>query len=263
MTGRSFDERDIHLALDGELPREDMPAYEAWLETRADMRALSARYEADRALLRDALAELTSENLPPRLREGMIGNERAAKGGHALVLRRLGAVAALCLIAGAAFGFWAGRQQFVTGETMAALDVVGEAVAAHQVYAAEKLHVVEVGASERSHLVGWLSNRVGTKLIAPDLRADGFDLMGGRLLPSGGKAAAQFMYEDQAGERISLYVAHCIKGEDTGFRLFEDEGKRAFYWQEKGFAYTVAGSIDENRLLQLANVTYRQLLAGR
>ncbi|WP_292893481.1 MULTISPECIES: anti-sigma factor family protein [unclassified Nitratireductor] len=263
MTGRSFDERDIHLALDGELPREDLPAYEAWLETRADMRALSARYVSDRAVLREALAKLSSEDVPHRLQGNMVTVDRATKGARHMTLRRLVAAAVVCIVAGAAGGFWVGRQQFVTGETLAALDVVGEAVAAHQVYAAEKLHVVEVGASERSHLVGWLSNRVGTELIAPDLQAEGFDLMGGRLLPSGGKAAAQLMYEDEAGERISLYVAHCVKGEDTGFRLFEDEGGRAFYWQEKGFAYTVAGSIDEKRLLQLANVTYRQLLAGR
>ncbi|MFC5583896.1 anti-sigma factor family protein [Nitratireductor kimnyeongensis] len=263
MTGRSFDERDIHLALDGELPREDLPAYEAWLETRADMRALSARYETDRSVLREALAEVSREGLPDRLQGKIVAAARATKGVRYMTRRRVAAVAAVCIMAGAAAGFWMGRQQFVSGETLAALDVVGEAVAAHQVYAAEKLHVVEVGASERSHLVRWLSNRVGTKLIAPDLRGEDFDLMGGRLLPSGGKAAAQFMYEDQAGERISLYVAHCIKGEDTGFRLFEDEGRRAFYWQEKGFAYTVAGSIDEKRLLQVANVTYRQLLAGR
>ncbi|WP_025030106.1 anti-sigma factor family protein [Nitratireductor aquibiodomus] len=263
MTQRSFDERDIHLALDGELSPEDMAAYEAWLETRADMRALSARYVSDRALLRDTLATLAREEVPQRLQEGAHSASRKTKGARHMPLRRLAVAAVMLVAAGAAAGFWAGQQGFGGGETLAALDVVGEAVAAHQVYAAEKLHVVEVGASERSHLVGWLSNRVGTRLVAPDLQAEGFDLMGGRLLPSGGKAAAQFMYEDPSGERVSLYVAHCVKGETTGFRLFEDEGGRAFYWQEEGFAYTVAGAISEKRLLEIANVTYRQLLAGR
>nr|WP_295811880.1 anti-sigma factor [uncultured Nitratireductor sp.] len=263
MTQRSFDERDIHLALDGELSPEDMAAYQAWLETRADMRALSARYASDRALLRETLAGLIDEELPQRVREEAISAGRDPVGTRRTTLRRLAAAAALLVAVGVAGGFWAGRQALNGGETPAALDVVGEAVAAHQVYAAEKLHVVEVGASDRNHLVGWLSNRVGTKLVAPDLRAEGFDLMGGRLLPSGGKAAAQFMYEDPVGERISLYVAHCVKGENTGFRLFEDESGRAFYWQEEGFAYTVAGSIPEERLLGLANLSYRQLLAGR
>ena len=73
-------------------------------------------------------------------------------------------------------------------------------------YAAEKLHVVEVGADQKDHLVGWLSKRVGTTLVAADFTAEGFELVGGRLLPLAERPAAQFMYQDQSGNRVSLYV---------------------------------------------------------
>lgn len=261
MTQRSFDERDIHLALDGELPAEDMAAYEAWLRARPDMRALSARYASDRAFLRETLSGLAGEEPPQRLSDAAL-----EAGGRKNPSRRRGmvaAAAALLLAVGAAGGYWAGRTGFNGAETLATLEVVGQAVAAHQVYAAEKLHVVEVGASDRNHLVGWLSNRVGTQLVAPDLRPEGFELMGGRLLPSGDKTAAQFMYENPEGERVSLYVAHCLQNEKTGFRLYEDEGNRAFYWHENGFSYSVAGAIPQAQLLELANATYRQLIADR
>ncbi|MGI3128441.1 anti-sigma factor family protein [Nitratireductor sp. PBL-C9] len=261
MTQRSFDERDIHLALDGELPAEDMAAYEAWLMARPDMRALSARYASDRALLRETLSGLAGEEPPQRLSDVGLGAGRRKSPARRRSM--VAAAAALLLAVGVSAGYWAGRTGFNGAETLATLEVVGQAVAAHQVYASEKLHVVEVGASDRNHLVGWLSNRVGTQLVAPDLRPEGFDLMGGRLLPSGDKTAAQFMYEDPEGERVSLYVAHCLQDEKTGFRLFEEEGSRAFYWHENGFSYTVAGAIPQAQLLELANATYRQLIAGR
>lgn len=49
-----------------------------------------------------------------------------------------------------------------------------QAIAAHVIYAAEKRHAVEVPASDKDHLQTWLSNRVGLKLVAPDLAAEGF-----------------------------------------------------------------------------------------
>ena len=41
MIARDFNERDIHLALDGELPEDDRAAYEAWLSAHPDMKARS------------------------------------------------------------------------------------------------------------------------------------------------------------------------------------------------------------------------------
>ena len=44
MTRRDFSERDIHLALDNELPGDERAGYEAWLEvsTAASRRAVRA-----------------------------------------------------------------------------------------------------------------------------------------------------------------------------------------------------------------------------
>ncbi|TIL54623.1 MAG: anti-sigma factor, partial [Mesorhizobium sp.] len=81
-----------------------------------------------------------------------------------------------------------------------------QAIAAHVLYAAEQRHAVEVPASDKDHLQTWLSNRVGLKLVAPDLAAQGFQLVGGRLLPAGESKAAMLLYEDAKGERISLFV---------------------------------------------------------
>ncbi|TIO63293.1 MAG: anti-sigma factor, partial [Mesorhizobium sp.] len=77
MTRRDFTERDIHMALDGELPGEERMAYDAWLEANPEMKAKSARYIADRAALRAALAGVMDEPVPARLRHAVLGEAPA------------------------------------------------------------------------------------------------------------------------------------------------------------------------------------------
>src|SRR5690606_35667099 len=49
--------------------------------------------------------------------------------------------------------------------------------AAHRLYTAEVRHPVEVGAGEEDHLVSWLSKRLDSPLKAPDLQAQGLNLL--------------------------------------------------------------------------------------
>ena len=66
MPGREFTMTDIHLALDGELSGEDRADFERWLEAHPEMKALSARFERDRAILANALAPILDEPIPAR-----------------------------------------------------------------------------------------------------------------------------------------------------------------------------------------------------
>src|SRR6188768_1556208 len=67
MSVRDFNERDIHLALDGELPEDDRAGYETWLAAHPDMKARAGRYAGDLTLLRDAVADIAGEPVPDRL----------------------------------------------------------------------------------------------------------------------------------------------------------------------------------------------------
>ncbi len=261
MTQRDYTIRDIHMALDGELPAEDLQDYETWLAANPDMKAISLRFEADRGRLLSVFALAMIEPVPDRLAR-ILSEEPPAEKAMRRLVRRISwkpAAAAALVLASAAIGYYAGT----SGERP--LDrsdaaVVERALQAHLMYAAEKLHVVEVGADQKDHLVGWLSKRVGTSLVAPDLSAEGYQLVGGRLLPAEGKAAAQFMYQDRAGVRISLYVSADAAKPESGFQLYEEDGARAFYWLDGGFCYAVTGAIPEKSLLDIANAAYRQLL---
>lgn len=261
MNDRVYTERDIHLALDGELPDDERAAFDRWLEDNPAMKALSERYAADRELLRGVLAPIADEPLPSRLSAFAEANQGSRKMPHRWPWWRAAAAAAIFVLGGTA-GYLYGMLRAEQGANPI-VRVADDAVAAHVIFAAEKLHVVEVGADQKDHLVGWLSKRLGTRLMAPNLETEGFSLVGGRLLTSGDAPAAQFMYENLEGVRISLYVTHCTPATETGFRLYEHEGARAFYWLDEGFGYAVAGSIPEDMLLRIANRSYRQLLAGQ
>jgi anti-sigma factor RsiW len=258
MTRREFTIRDIHMALDGEMPPEDRDDYEAWLNANPEMRAANSRFAVDRARLQEVFGQVADEQVPERLTR-LLSDERQHQASWKSWWRA--AAVAAALIASAGVGYVAaiyGQRPEESG-----LDkIVEQALQAHVMYAAEKLHVVEVGADQRDHLVGWLSKRVGINLVAPDLTAEGFKLVGGRLLPASGKPAAQFMYQDHEGTRVSLYVTTDAGAGEIGFRLYEEEGARTFYWTDNGFCYAVSGAISENSLLALANIAYRQLLGG-
>ena len=91
MSRRDFTERDIHMALDGELPSEERADYEDWLDANPEMKARSARFEADRARLRETFAGVLDERVARRLTELVIGEAaRPAASSTALAHGRRG-----------------------------------------------------------------------------------------------------------------------------------------------------------------------------
>jgi anti-sigma factor RsiW len=246
MQQRSFSERDIHLAIDGELPADDSVAFELWLDRNPEMKTKYARYRSDADRLRAAFAGVLDEEIPPRLGLASAGGRQVSRRSG-MLWRSL--AAAVILAAVGVGGFAAGRLtlQATGGETGA--QIADRAIAAHVIYAAEKLHVVEVGADQKDHLVGWLSKRVGLRLVAPDFTSEGYSLVGGRLLPAAHRTAAQFMYQDPGRA-------------DTGFRFMQEDGARAYYWIDGGYGCAIAGAAPEDKLKAIARLAYRQLLAG-
>jgi len=139
-------------------------------------------------------------------------------------------------------------------------ELVRPAAFSHRVFSAEKLHPVEVRADQEKHLVEWLSRRLDTALKAPDLAGHGYALVGGRLLPSTDRMAAQFMYENASGARVTLYVRRgAWENGDTGFRYFESEDANAFYWVDGAVGYALSGKLTRAELLTLSETVYRGL----
>ncbi len=258
MNARDFTERDIHMAMDGELPADEVQDFQAWLAATPEMKAKSGRFEADRAALRQALAGVLDEPLPERLLRAVSGEPVSARRAP---LWRSAAAAAAIFAIGAFGGYLAGAGQLHL-EAEANDRVAEQAIAAHAIYSAEQRHAVEVGADDRDHLLGWLSRRTGVTLVAPDLASEGFELVGGRLLPYGRQPAAQLLYEDAAKNRVSIYVTADGAANARGTYADAEGGPTAVYWLDGGYACAVVGTLPRERLDQVARSAWRQLLAG-
>jgi anti-sigma factor RsiW len=134
------------------------------------------------------------------------------------------------------------------------------AARAHLVYASEVRHPVEVDATQQDHLVKWLSKRLGIELKVPVLAKDGFELLGGRLLPGNDGPVAQFMYQEPSGKRLTLYVTRPHSGEElTAFRFSQEGPVSVFYWIDKDCGYAFSGEIDRPTLARVASTVYKQL----
>jgi len=134
------------------------------------------------------------------------------------------------------------------------------AARAHLVYAPEVRHPVEVEASQQEHLVKWLSKRLGLDLKVPLLTAEGFELLGGRLLPGPDGPVAQFMYQEAGGKRLTLYVSKPNRTDTlTAFRFAQEGPVSVFYWMDRDCGYALSGELDRPTLTRIATTVYKQL----
>ncbi|WP_037056786.1 anti-sigma factor family protein [Ralstonia pickettii] len=122
---------------------------------------------------------------------------------------------------------------------------------AYVVYAPEQQHPVDVAAAQEAHLVQWLSQRLNRSVSVPSLQKYGYALVGGRLLPSESGPAALFMYQNPAGDRLTLYITESPK-KQTSFRLLRDGERRTFYWVNQGMGYALSGRVAEANLRAIA-----------
>ena len=122
---------------------------------------------------------------------------------------------------------------------------------AYAVYAPERRHPVEVTVKEEAHLLSWLSSRLKHPVTAPSLGEYGYALVGGRLLPGESGPAAQFMYQNTTGERLTLYITP-YPHREISLRLLRNGASRTAYWANQGLGYALSGTDNELRLQAIA-----------
>ena len=251
---RPIGEDDLQAWVDGQLPPARQAEVEAWLEGNPAEMARLATYREQRDRLRAWLAPKAAECVPLRLRPDAL---LAARRTRRLQRLRTVAACAALLLVGAAGG-WFGRDAALAPSRAEPAQLAADAVQAHLTFVTEVRHPVEVGAEQEAHLVTWLSNRLGRKLRVPDLAGFGFHLLGGRLLPGESVPAAQFMFSDDQGTRLTLYLRAEPKDAGAGFDIVQRGAVSGFRWFEDGFGYVVLAEGSRERLLQVAEAVYKQ-----
>ena len=254
-------EDELHALVDGRLPDAQAAALRRRIADDPELTATVEAWRSQRNLLARHLATVADEPLP----EGLLAlaADLRQRRLHSSPWQRWGGMAAGLLLAFLAgwggHAQWQVRQAATSIAAAASTTFARQALAAHVVYAPEVRHPVEVDASQQDHLVQWLSKRLGRALKVPHLEPQGFALVGGRLLPAEGGARAQFMYENPAGERVTIYVGALPASATTAFRFTTDAQAASFYWVDQGFGYALSGRLPRQRLLELAEAVYSQL----
>ena len=227
-----------HLAAyhDGEASPDLRGEVEDWLAAHPEEAQALAGWRSYDQALRKRLEPVVSEAVPA-------GLTVLLKPRRAVLYARIAAAAAL-LVLSASSG-WFARGAFDPGR------FPDEALRAHAIYAVEKRHPVEVGATEAAHLESWLTKRTGVPIVVPSLERHGYALMGGRLLSSSAGPAALIMFENGQENRISLIVVRTGDKKSGGAITVNNDRGAGLFWQDKGATYALVGAPDDALLRML------------
>lgn len=274
-------EAELQAYVDRQLTPERQREIEAYLARRPEEAQRVESYLAQKRELRALFNPVLEEPLPQRLRE-------AARPRTPWYLQRMAAGIAIAVVSGVAgWGLRGGlgAEQgagMVAQRTPSAITVASatgfaqRAAIAHAVYSPDVRRAVEVGADHEDQLVAWLSKRMGSPMKPPHLQTLGYALDGGRLLPGDKGPVAQFMYHDNAGAKLTLYVSNdvadvgsaagpdkalqaSVKNTDTAFRFAREGVVNVFYWVDGPFGYALSSDADRSVLAQVSAEVYRQL----
>jgi anti-sigma factor RsiW len=238
--------------VDGQLDAGQRAAVEAALARDAALAAQAAAYREQNAALHNAYDAVLREPIPPALLAVNRPSRRRIVARHAVA-------AALYMGIGIGIGLLVAERSD-NGTAGGGAGIPQRAAVAYATYAPEIRHPVEVGAAEEAHLQGWLSKRLGTAVRAPKLETRGFYFVGGRLLPDPGGPAAQFMYEDSQGRRVTLYIRVAGQGRsDSAFRWHKQGNVSVCFWIDGAVGYALAGEIEREEIGRLAELIYDQL----
>lgn len=262
------DDPTLSAWLDGELDEATRATVDTWLREHPEDAARVRLWAADREALRARFDPVLDEPVPEALtRTVHQGGRRARWPGWAMAAAAAGLLLAGGLLGGGLVWQW---QQPQREAAAAKGSWTHRAAVAHAVYAPEVRHPVEVNVAEgrpeeqraqEEHLARWLTRRLDMPVRLFDLRAHGFALVGGRLLPDLQGPSAQLMYQNGAGQRVTVYLRRPEPGTHTSFRYQREGELGMFLWAEEGYGCALVGKLPRETLLALAEAAYRQVEA--
>lgn len=245
----SISDAELHAYVDQQLDAKKSAYIETYLATNPEIAEQVRLYRQQNELLHAAFDETLNEQVPHYLLRTRVASRNPWRF----------AMVAATLTLGIGLG-WFGRGELYSVVPESNYSVVSQAAVAHAVYSQEVVHPVEVSADQQEHLVKWLSKRLSTKLRTPHLQSMGFDLEGGRLLPAERGPAAQLMYRDAQGQRLTLYIKTELQhNENTAFRFAQENNISVFYWIDQNIAYALSAQTSREKLLAIAEIVYSQL----
>jgi anti-sigma factor RsiW len=258
-------EDDLQAYVDGKLDGHRRAVIESYLAARPAEAARLASYRAQNiglhALFDPRPGKPHSEDrLPPRIAalagalDARLADKQEIATSHRL--RNLAASVALLLAAGTA-GWIAVEQMSPRNDLLVAFT--------QQASQAPLQTAASVGGGvmpgDDREVTAWLAAQPGDVPAAvPDLESLGFQLTDENILPAAdGPPAAQLHYQDESGQRVTLTMRAGGKAGQTRFTFARDGDASRFVWQDAHMAYSLVGSMAQEKLLKIAEAVSQSL----
>jgi anti-sigma factor RsiW len=258
----SLDEQELHLYVDRRLSREREALVDRELRRDPEMAARVSDFRRQNELMRQLFAaggDVPSGVAQQRLQRAL--ERRLGRSRLIAYWRPSAAAAAALLLAGglgaAATALYDGRD---TRSAAPAASSAETAASIRRVDAGMSSEPTEFTAEGAATLRLLLDKRLGTPLRLPDLSAEGFSLVRGRLLPTPEGAAAQLLYRDQAGRIVTVFLGPADRAPFAPFPAAEQQSLSLYVRHDGRIGVAVVGGMSSDELRGLADAAQRSLL---
>lgn len=233
----------LHALIDGELDAGHAREVEAHASACAHCSAKLAAYrELRRAMPGRALAYAAPGSLRARIDKSVPQPARAAS--RRSVLKGFFAGGAISAAAAASITFVVLREGRESR-------IMGEAISAH-LRSLQADHLTDVLSSDRHTVKPWFNGRLDLAPPVPDLTAQGFTLIGGRLDFIDGKPVAAIVYRRRV-HVINLFVAQGLGPQPPARRLEVVQGFNILRWSAQGLDFLAASDLNRDELEEFAD----------
>lgn len=236
--------------VDGELDREQVQDVERLLAADPRARQMVRVQQETTALLRGACADSAYAPSPELTR--LLLNQPIRT--HP-TMRAMMAIAASLLLVTVSFsaGHYFGRSAPVSEIA----ELVNEVSEYHGVFAHETDHLVDIPASRGAELAAWLGERLGRKLVIPDLSTAGLTFAGGRMLVVNGRPVAQLMYTRANDPPVGFCITR-LNDPPASLQVTHRRSLDLAWWIAGGYAYMVVGALPGGQAEALAQLIVNQ-----
>ena len=257
MSEGNINEDDLHAYVDGRLDAARSSQVEDYLERNPGVAARIAAYIEQSHDLRAAFTDAVAK---PDFT--LVTNPALAASHRGSRLSPwLSAAAAIlfAFILGGGGG-WLARGQMAPPQPGGVTALTQEAVANHLVYTEDHGRPVELTADREVDLVRWLSHRLNSRLVVPDLRSAGYQFMGGRLVATDHGPAAMLMYVDASGNRLTVFTRPMpLDKRNLKTTPVGADGISGFAWICDGHGYSVLATANAGNIRNVADIVRQQV----
>lgn len=260
-TATAVTDDDLQAFADDALPPARRAAVETYLERHPEAARYVQRIAAQNAGLRDAAAQFLEPDIPSALRVARLFERERARPRFQLgrFTSALRPQVAASLLAGLLIGGVGGWSFHPSGSPFrdGVRPLVEEAADTYTVYEPDRLHPVEIAASNKDALMRWTTNRLRRPVSAPDV-IESYKLLGGRVVATSRGPAAMFMYENGGGQRIVLMICPLSLHGTAPITPSAQGDLTGVSWSDQGVGYSIVGALRGGELQRLGEAVRRQ-----